>query len=149
MAVKGTIVQALSYRVADPQTARLSLTELRELDSSTDQEAQETSMQLALCVGATATRELFDEIVETLRDGRLPGPEREILLEDLPRLRHPDTVAVLLTSLDDAALRPTAIATLGEIADAQAVPALERFLDDPEVGDYARLAIEDIERRTS
>lgn len=144
-ALKGTIAQALTDPKAGVEAARVALAELRR-PSSGEREDRMTREQLAFCVAATATAEMFDEIADVVREPG-HGEARELLLDMLPRLGHPGVQALALEVLDDQELRSVAIATLGRVGDGTVLPALEALLQDPDGGEYARLAIADIRGR--
>jgi hypothetical protein len=151
LGVKATIAQALSERQAGVETARVALSEIRKTPAGSSDESI-VKERLAFCFEATATpalvKEIFDEIAELVRDPA-HGDVRGLLLDMLPGFRHPGVEGLALEVLDDPQLRPDAIATLGRVAGTAAIPTLEKLLDDPKVGEYARLAIEDIRNRST
>lgn len=141
--VKASIGRALADPVAKPMAAPVAMEELRKLLGGEESPGQAA---LALCIKETATLEALEDVMDLVRQRQLGVEVRSILAETLARLRDPRAVEVAIELTEDPVLRPVAVYVLGELKDDRARLPLRQLLDDPEVGEAARIALAKLER---
>ena len=146
LAVKETLVRALTVKWAKPVAAQPLIEEFRKAPDTSELGLK---WAIANALSEVADASVFDDIVGLLRDVR-HGRAREMLAVALGNMKEPRAVSVLVELLDDEQVAGHAVTALRKIAPPQARSAIERFIDHPKtwVRNEARRALAKIDKKS-
>lgn len=131
--VAESIVRAVSVRFAKKQAVPVLLRVFRDLPPVKPEQRREvlrTSIGSAL--GNFADASIADELIDLAQDRSLGAARAGIVNPGLPKTKDPRVPDVLLSLLDDPAVAPYAVQSLGRLRHAPARPQLEQALTSPD-----------------
>ncbi|GAA1790017.1 hypothetical protein HC028_00055 [Planosporangium flavigriseum] len=111
------IIRSLSVSYARPAAAQAIINQFRVMP---DPKGLGAGWVAGNALGVVADHTVADEVIEILLDRSL-GRAREMIFEAIPRIakRRPEVVLSVRSLLDDEAVRPFVIATLGRLGDVE------------------------------